>query len=167
MTHDHHVDPAVDHDGSPADDRQRVDQILGRLRASGGRVTRSRQQVVEVLVEGPGHHLTAPQVLDAVRLIDAQFHESSVYRTLDRLVEIGAVTRIDVSGGSTVYHLPARAHHHLVCDRCGRISGADPDLLAGVADRVRREQGFTLRDEAVTLPGLCRDCASVDGPTHP
>lgn len=117
--------------------------------------------MVEALVGGPGHHLTAPQVLDALRRTDAQFHESSVYRTLDRLVEIGAVTRIDVSGGSTVYHLPARAHHHLVCDRCGRISGADPDLLSGVAEQVRRDQGFVLRDEAVTLPGRCHDCASM------
>ena len=134
---------------------------MDRLRASGGRVTQSRRQVVEALVRGPGHHLTAPQVLDGVRQADAQFHESSVYRTLDRLVEIGAVTRIDVSGGSTVYHLPARAHHHLMCDGCGRITGADPDLLATVAERVRREQGFILRDEAVTLPGRCRDCASA------
>ncbi len=117
--------------------------------------------MVEALVGGPGHHLTAPQVLEAVRRIDGQFHESSVYRTLDRLVEIGAVTRIDVSGGSTVYHLPARAHHHLVCDGCGRISGADPDLLAAVADQVRRDQGFVLRDEAVTLPGLCGECAAA------
>lgn len=109
-------------------------------------------------MRAPGHHVTAPQVLDAVRRTEPQFHESSVYRTLDRLAEIEVVTRIDVSGGSTVYHLPARAHHHLVCEQCGAISGAAPDLLAAVAAQVRQDQGFVLRDEAITLPGLCRDC---------
>lgn len=141
-----------------------VAQILDRFRAAGGRVTDARRQVVEALVAADGHHITAPQVLDAVRRQDPAFHESTVYRTLDRLAELGVVTVIEVAGGPAVYHLPTRAHHHLVCDRCGRVVGASPDLLRTVADRLRAEYGFELRAEAVTLPGRCVGCEVPTGP---
>jgi Fur family transcriptional regulator, ferric uptake regulator len=143
-----------------ADDR--AEEILDRLRAGGGRVTRSRRLVVGALLDGPGHHVTAPEVVEAVRRVDPAFHESSVYRTLDRLTELGLVTRIEVAGGPAVFHLPRRAHHHLVCERCGRIAGASTDLLADVAERLASEHGFALRAEAVTLPGRCAACEAGD-----
>lgn len=141
----------------------RATEILDRLRASGGRITQSRKLVVDVLVSGPSHHVTAPEVVEAVRAVDPDFHESTVYRTLDRLSDLGLVTRIEAVGGPAVYHLPEEAHHHLVCDRCGRIIGTEPGLLADVAARLARDHGFVLRPEAVTLPGHCADCAALIG----
>lgn len=125
-------------------------------------MTRSRRLVVEALLGGLGHHVTAPEVVEAVRRVDPAFHESTVYRTLDRLTELGLVTRIEVAEGPAVFHLPRRAHHHLVCERCGRIVGASPELLAEVADRLAAEHGFVLRPEAVTLPGRCAACDDGD-----
>lgn len=81
-----------------------------------------------------------------------------MYRTLDRLVEVGAVTRIEVDGGSAVFHLAAAAHHHVVCERCGRLVGVPASLLDAVAARLRRDHRFVLRSDAVTLPGRCVDC---------
>lgn len=146
----------------------RADEMLARFRASGGRVTESRRLVVDALLGGDSHHVTAPEVVEAVRAVDPDFHESTVYRTLDRLTELGLVTRIEAAGGAAIYHLPHDAHHHLVCDRCGRTTGADPDLLADVAARLAREHGFVLRPEAVTLPGRCADCTALaDGAEVP
>ncbi|MCU1497467.1 MAG: fur [Acidimicrobiales bacterium] len=159
-------------DGSPGDSLlavrdARATEILERLRSGGGRITSARTLVVEVLVAGPNHHVTAPEVVDAVRAVDPAFHESTVYRTLERLEELGVVTRIEVTGGAAVYHLPMQAHHHLLCERCGRITGGDPRLLAEVAARLLADHGFVLRPQAVTLPGRCADCAdraAVDAP---
>ncbi|CAN5700762.1 Fur family transcriptional regulator [soil metagenome] len=141
----------------------RATEILDRLRDGGGRITHARKLVVEVLVGGSSHHVTAPEVVDSVRAVDPDFHESTVYRTLDRLAELGVVTRIEVAGAAAVYHLPERAHHHLVCEGCGAILGADPELLSAVAARLLAEQGFVLRSEAVTLPGRCADCTRRAG----
>ncbi|QXC63088.1 transcriptional repressor [Aquihabitans sp. G128] len=141
----------------------RAAEILDRLRDGGGRITHARKLVVEVLVGGASHHVTAPEVVEAVRAVDPDFHESTVYRTLDRLAELGVVTRIEVAGGTAVFHLPEQAHHHLVCEGCGAIIGADPELLAAVAARLRAEHGFVLRAEAVTLPGRCAACVGLSG----
>lgn len=122
-------------------------------------MTAARRAVVEALVIGP-HHTTVAEVLAAVRRHDPDAQESTVYRTLDRLVELEVVTPIETAGGATTFHLPSVAHHHLVCDRCGRVTGAAPDLLDEVAERLRSEHGFDLRADAVTLPGRCVDCAA-------
>jgi len=132
--------------------------ILARLRIDGARVTASRVAVVEELVGSPTHHLTASELLESLRVHRPGFQESTVYRTLDRLVEVGAVTRIEVDGGPAVFHLASAAHHHVVCERCGRVVGVPASLLDAVAARLRRDHGFELRADAVTLPGRCVDC---------
>ncbi|WP_426571800.1 Fur family transcriptional regulator [Aquihabitans sp. McL0605] len=141
-------------------DRDRAAEILEQLRARGGRVTLARKAVVDALVSVPGHHPTAPEVVERVRAVDPDFHESTVYRTLDTLADLGVVTRIEGAGGAVVHHLPEAAHHHLVCDQCGEVTGADPRLLSSVARKVLAEHGFVLRTEAITLPGRCAACTA-------
>jgi Fur family ferric uptake transcriptional regulator len=59
-----------------------LDDILDRLRRDGGRVTASRRAVIDAMLSSPSHHMTAPDVVDAVRAGHPDFHESTVYRTL-------------------------------------------------------------------------------------
>lgn len=137
-----------------------VGAVAEAIRATGGRVTTSRLVVIAALVGGPGHHVTAQELTDRIRRDHPEFHESTVYRTLDLLVGLGLVTRIEGDGGPAVFHVGGRAHHHVVCDRCGRVVGIDADLLAPLAQHLRREHAFELRGEAITLPGRCTRCAS-------
>jgi len=136
-----------------ADERAR--SILERLRLQGGRVTRSRRIVIEAMVANPSHHMTAPEIVAAVRADDPDFYESTVYRTLDRLLELDVVERVQLGPGATVFHLSHRPHHHLVCGQCGSVTEAPGDLLDAVAARVRAEHGFSLRPSASTLGGSC------------
>lgn len=136
-----------------------ADLILDRLRRSGVRITGPRRSVVSAMSASSGHHLTAGDLLARIRLDDPRFHESTVYRTLERLVDAGVVTRIDADGGPVVYHLMVDApHHHVVCERCGLVTGVPADLLDGVAVRLSADHGFELRPDAVTLPGRCVQC---------
>jgi Fur family ferric uptake transcriptional regulator len=132
--------------------------VVEAIRAGGGRVTTSRMVVIAALVGGPGHHVTAHELTDRIRRDHPEFHESTVYRTLDLLVALGVVTRIEGDGGPAVFHVGSQAHHHVVCDRCGRVVGIDADLLAPLADHLRTEHAFELRGDAVTLPGRCTTC---------
>lgn len=140
-----------------------ADRLVERLRAAGVRLTAPRLAVVESMASAGGHHLTAGDLLATLRLGDPRFHESTVYRTLDRLVEIGLVTRIDADGGPVVYHLTVTdPHHHVVCDRCGLVTGVPADLLDPVAARLSADHGFVLRADAVTLPGRCQVCPPTE-----
>ncbi|HKY15953.1 MAG TPA: Fur family transcriptional regulator [Microthrixaceae bacterium] len=133
-------------------------RILDRLREQGGRVTGPRRVVIEAMLASRSHHLTAGDVVDAVRRRDPDFYESTVYRTLDRLIELGVVDRIQIGPGPAVFHLSSTAHPHLVCDRCGAVVEATPHLLDDVGAAVEREHGFALNPATSPLHGLCRDC---------
>src|SRR5215510_812283 len=130
---------------------------MSALRASGKRMTRQRAAIWEVLVADPERHLSAEDVAAAL----PDVNPSTVYRTLDVLVDDGLLRRTDLGGGRRYYE-PARrhAHHHLVCERCGTVEHVHDDVLGGLGGRLRAETGFVLGDREITLFGLCRSCAA-------
>ena len=138
---------------------EQVRAILDQLRGQGGRVTAPRRRVIEAMLASPSHHLTAAEIVSAVRANDPDFYESTVYRTLDRLVELAVVDRVQLGPGAAVYHLPHRAHLHLVCEQCGVVIEAASDLLDGVATQVRARLGFVLDPLVSTLSGTCPSCS--------
>ena len=138
--------------------KEQVDEILDRLRRHGGRVTTPRRVVIDAMLGSDDHHLVAADIVAQVRRQHPDFYESTVYRTLDRLVELQIVDRIQIGQGPAVFHLSHRAHQHLVCDDCGAVSEADPDLLDEVAEVLDDDQGFLVNPTTTTLHGLCADC---------
>ena len=138
---------------------ERVDEILAELRRDGGRVTATRRRVVEVIVASRDHHLTAADIVGAVRADEPEFYESTVYRTLDRLVELRLVQRVQLGPGPAVYHLAHRPHEHLVCERCGGVTEIDAGLVDALAEQVLVTHGFHIRSAASTIAGICRSCA--------
>jgi Fur family ferric uptake transcriptional regulator len=139
----------------------RASEIVDRLRRGGGRVTRSRRVVIDALVRGPGHHVTAADLVATIRADDPEFYESTVYRTLDRLLALGIIERVQLGSGSAVFHLPHVPHHHLVCRDCGAVHEIPAGLLDDLAVRLEAENGFRLLPSASTLVGLCRRCGGT------
>lgn len=135
-----------------------TDRILDQLRRDGGRVTASRRAVIDALLTSRSHHMTAADVVEAVRGDHPDFHESTVYRTLERLTDLGVVDRIQIAPGPAVFHVSSAQHYHLVCERCGAVTEAPADLLDGVAARVWRDHAFVLDSRATPLHGWCVAC---------
>ncbi len=134
---------------------------MERIRLGGGRVTQSRRLVVEMILASGDHHVTAPGLIEALRVTDPEFHESTVYRVLDRLSDLGVVEQVQVHAGVTIFHLTgdAHGHHHLVCTVCGSITETDHHLLDDAGARALERHGFVLKTDApATLHGLCTAC---------
>ena len=132
--------------------------VVERLRTGGVRITRPRRMVIDALFSGPEHHMTAADIVAAIRADDPEFYESTVYRTLDRLVEVGIVERVQLGPGGAVFHVPHRPHHHLVCQRCGDVLEIPASFLDDLATQIRSQHGFRLRPNASTLVGSCARC---------
>ena len=70
---------------------------------------------------------------------------------------MGEISQIDLGTGSSRFDPNLDTHHHLVCERCGRIA----DVTADYAEvRVPRGQahGFTVSRTEITFRGLCAPC---------
>ncbi len=133
-----------------------------QLRARGYRLTPQRQLVLEAV--GELGHGTPEEIAASVRETASGVNISTVYRTLELLEELGLVRHTHLGHGAPTYSVPTDDDHvHLVCRDCGLVQEADPDLLAGVADRLAAERGFTVDVGHFAVFGRCRQCSDLGG----
>jgi Fur family transcriptional regulator, ferric uptake regulator len=136
-------------------------ELSDDLRAKGRRMTRQRTLIWQTFTEDSEQHLSAEDVVERVHRQLPQVNPSTVYRTLELLVEEGLLLRTDLGEGRAFYE-PARehAHHHLVCEDCGAVSHFHDEVLGDLSRRIRTSTGYVLGAGELTLFGLCADCAS-------
>ena len=94
--------------------------MLDTLRRRGAKITTARRAVLEEFARTEGLHLSAEELGERIQHRYPEVHISTVYRTLEFLEREGIVTRVHVNNGPSAYHFVANAHHHAVCNRCGR-----------------------------------------------
>jgi Fur family ferric uptake transcriptional regulator len=132
-----------------------------RLREAGERVTRQRLLVADALA-AEGRQVTASDLWLRMRRRDRRIGRATVFRTLEALVASGVARRLELDGH--VYGYVAcrpEHHHHLACDRCGRVEEIGEQYIRPVAERVAADLGFTIDDARMDFYGLCADCRAA------
>lgn len=138
------------------------DEVAVLLRTGDHRYTRGRRRVVAALRRAGGP-VTIPQILE----VEPDLAQSSVYRNLAILEEVGAVTRIVTNDDHAHFELAEALtdhhHHHLICTNCGLVS--DFELSTAVEqtlDRALRKTGrsaqFRIEAHRLDLIGVCATC---------
>jgi Fur family transcriptional regulator, ferric uptake regulator len=129
------------------------------LRAKGRRVTKQRRLIWDALSADPERHLSADDVVTSVQAQLPSVNPSTVYRTLDLLVAEGLLRRTDLGSGRAFYEVAHdHAHHHVVCESCGRVAHFHDEVLGDTAHRIAAETGYALGEGEITLYGLCPEC---------
>jgi Fur family transcriptional regulator, ferric uptake regulator len=135
-----------------------AEDILARLRASGGRVTATRRATVEVLLGAADRHLNAEEIVDAVRARLPDVAGSTIYRTLAALEDLAVISHVHLDHGPATFHFGDRTHRHLVCRQCHAIVEIPADVFADLAEDLDRRYGFSIIGEHFALAGECRAC---------
>lgn len=125
------------------------------------RETRRRAEVLAAL--GGGEALAAQDLHARLRAAGSRVGLATVYRTLRLLAEEGAVDVLrDDDAQQARYRLCSVGHHHhLVCDRCGRVEEIPECDVSGWAAKVARRRGFRVRAHRAEILGLCRACSKA------
>lgn len=142
-----------------------VEDILAALRLSGGRITTTRRATVETLVANTDRHVSAEEIVAAVRARHAEVAESTVYRTLATLEDLGVIAHMHLDHGPATFHLSDHEHRHLVCRECHDIIEAPADIFQELTGELERRYGFAVEDEHFALTGVCRACRHARGST--
>ena len=139
------------------------DELSALFRAQGLKVTPQRQCIFGVLY-GDESHPTAETVYAAASAEMPAIALKTVYQTLHDLSQMGEIAVLDVGTGAARFDPNvASAHHHLVCERCGKVRDLDLDFGAlEVPDGLR--QGFSIGSAEVVFRGRCDECATF--PDH-
>jgi Fur family ferric uptake transcriptional regulator len=134
-----------------------VDHALEQLSEAGYRRGGSRTRVVEML----GEQDCAITPLELDDRLDG-VGRATVYRAIEQLEELGLVQRIDLGGDSAAYEKVdprGHHHHHLVCNRCGRVIPFEDEDLEKAIHSLSTRDGFSIQSHEITLRGICADCS--------
>lgn len=138
-----------------------TDELVAQVRARGERMTIQRRLVIDALCE-QGAHLAVQDVQQHLAAHGSTVSETTVYRILQWLKEIGLVSQTDLGQSGLVYQVIAEhPHHHLVCLHCGAIIDLDDGLFDTLRAELRAQYAFEPRIDHMAIFGVCRACRAA------
>lgn len=140
-----------------------IDEVIEMLRGTGHRVSAARRLVLEALFEADGP-VSAEHIADGLGGRRPTAEPTSVYRTLERLEELGVVHHVHIGHGPGLYALVGDGERaYLACERCHRVTAVDVDDLEGVRTQIRKGFGYDARFTHFAILGLCAGCSGKPG----
>ena len=137
-----------------------AEQAEQALSAAGYRRGGARRAILELLDE-QACALSAAEIQAELAARRREVSRASVYRVMEELEEIGLLQRVEVGSGVVRFE-PMRPgpghHHHLVCDRCGRISPFSDEGLERAIRRVSDALPLRVSEHEVVNHGACEVC---------
>ena len=103
-------------------------------------------------------HPTADEVYECVHSEFPSISKATVYRILNRISEEGEILHLQIPGGADRFDTTLCAHHHLKCNKCGKVCDVDVPELDGIEKRIKEENGFSIGGYRLVFSGLCSDC---------
>jgi Fe2+ or Zn2+ uptake regulation protein len=142
-------------------DRELHASVAQRLGEQGQRYSTGRRRLVAGLV-GADRPVTIPELLESM----PEMAQSSAYRNLSVLEQVGVVSRVVTFGEHARFELAEDLmghHHHLICTSCGRVEDfIVPDAVERTVDEamasVVAPTGFAPTAHRLDLLGTCRSC---------
>ncbi len=127
--------------------------------------TKQRTAVLAFLAQHPNAFYTVDSLSKALEEEGLSVGKTTVYRTLCKLTETGAVRRFSVpSSDSTCYqyigenHTACASHFHLKCLVCGILLHVDCEQLQALGAHLQAEHGFSVDYSQTVLYGICSRC---------
>ena len=144
-------------------DSEMMELLKKRLQSKQYKLTTQRRTVLEILIERPGQHLSAEDVYGVLRDNHSEIGLATVYRTLELLVQLDILQRMEFGDGCSRYEIAdpekhEHQHHHLICVKCGKVMEFFDDLLDELEADVAEKSGFKITDHQVKFYGYCKEC---------
>jgi Fur family ferric uptake transcriptional regulator len=135
--------------------------VTGRqamLADAGLRATRQRTAIVRAM-EREGRPVTAQSLHARLARAGRGPGLATIYRTLQALVQAGFARTFPAGEGEISYKLcdPGH-HHHLICERCGRVVEIPSCEIEAWATSAAIRRGFSVSSHQADIFGLCADC---------
>ena len=124
------------------------------FKLSGLKNTPSRLAVLSVLQE-------KKRPLDASEIyfsLGDKADQATVYRTLETFYKKGIIKRLEFQEGKFRYEISSKDHHHLVCQRCGRIDDINDNVMHKWEKQIGKEKGFRVKKHNLEFFGICSKC---------
>jgi Fur family ferric uptake transcriptional regulator len=122
------------------------------------RMTRQRKIILEVLSASDSPR-SAEEIAHSVHAYDADMALSTIYRNLEKMLELGMVLQTRFQDGLARYEQTSAMHrHYLICTGCGQRQSIDVCPLHHLEEQLEASTGFKITDHQLNIYGLCPEC---------
>ncbi len=84
---------------------------------------------------------------------------STVYRTLNNLVNKNLVNKVVRQDKIAYYELAQDTHkHYLICDKCNCAFPTQMCTIDKIANKIKKETGFNITSHTLEFHGICQNC---------
>ncbi len=140
-------------------DNTREEKWLDAIRQSGYRLTKPIEAIVETVVQHD-RPLSPAEVYDLARAQYPHLGRMTVYRTLEKMEDLGLIQRIH-EGCHTYVPAAAESGYLLICEQCGTTEYAHDDDIARLVARIAGQRGFQAHSHLLQIFGLCAACQTA------
>lgn len=132
------------------------ENLLEQLKIKNIRLSHQRLKVLEFLVNNRIHP-TVDQIFAQLRKEIPTLSKTTIYNTLDALVEAGLVKVITIEDNETRYDIDTKNHGHFKCESCGTIYDFNININSLETKDLK---GFKIYSKEVYFKGICEDCVN-------
>ena len=144
-----------------------ADKIRAAFDEASQRHTRPRQLIADRLIEhaADGTDFTVDDLWQELRENEPRLGRATVYRSVEMLVNMGLLDRIEFADGTHHYRVcgGTHHHHHLTCTQCHRVIEVDICLPVEQLRDISCQTHFDIEGHSLSLFGRCEACRS----SHP
>ena len=136
--------------------------FIAALRAHGLQVTYQRLAVYQTLYYNK-EHPSAEVVYQQVRKRFPMISLGTIYKTLERFLEVGLIQKVSPLTDVTRYDAIVSPHIHMVCLKCKSLQDVD-EPLPEIRLSPQERNGFKILSQQVLFQGYCAHCLKRDNP---
>lgn len=137
-----------------------IKDLIQQLKEKGCRLTPQRKTIMDVLVKNQHVLNSVDALLSEAKKVNPAINATTIYRNLELLDELNLIYTQNAKDGCKLYKLVCHTahHHHLICQKCGKMLPIDYCPIAPQLEVMVAEHGFTLEGHHLELYGVCADC---------
>ncbi len=144
----------------------RCENWLKILQSNNYRLTAPRRLVVDI-IDSSETILTPSQIFLIARQKDFSIGLVTIYRTLEKLEELGLIIRVHAEIGCQAFIGTPPGHQHLmICQSCHRAIFFSVEHVEGFIEEIGRRNNYQITDHFLQINGICAKCAERDYETR-
>jgi Fur family zinc uptake transcriptional regulator len=124
------------------------------------RFTKLRKKVFSIIAKDH-KPAKAYDILSLLQKEDNSAKPSTVYRTLDFLLEYNLIHKLHISNSyvSCTHPLKHQKCYFLICNKCNQVSECCNDQISKEIDRIASNNNFKISESIVEIKGVCKKCS--------
>lgn len=118
--------------------------------------TRQRALILDIIQQG---HFDADEIYVLARKQNPRISLSTVYRTLQKLKQLGVIDEHHFDEAHHHYELKSsEEHYHLICLSCGKITEFQHPMEKYINEKIPAAKKFKIVSTEVKVSGYCETC---------